>query len=183
VSRLRRLAVQAQETRVFLLMAAFGLLVAAIYWFVSYEVAGTALLFGFGLATAVIAAKLAADPASRRLRARAGTGAAGEARASPEEGLAAADTTAGGTGGIDRPFADETGRLPDATIAPFAVGAGVALAATGLVFGIAPVVVGLLPLAWGAFAWLSSANDELAATETEGDTAEAAAPDTVAPAR
>jgi uncharacterized membrane protein YfcA len=174
VSLLRRLAVQAQETRVFLLMAAFGFLVAAIYWFVSYEVAGTILLFGFGLATAVIAAKLAVDPASKRLRRQPAP-----TRDSADTGIA----SAGGAAGVDRPFADETGRLPDATIAPFAVGAGVALAATGLVFGIAPVIVGLLPLGWGAFTWLSSASDELRATEAEAAADEPAAPDTAAPAR
>jgi hypothetical protein len=178
---LRRLAVQAQETRVFLLMAAFGFLVAVIYWFVSYEVAGTLLLFGFGLATAIIAAKLAVDPASRRLRQRASS--------PPDHGDDVDIASAGGAGGVDRPFADETGRLPDATIAPFAVGAGAALMATGLIFGPAPVIVGLLPLGWGAFAWLSSANDELAATEAEGDAvtdvdrAEPGASDTAAPAR
>ena len=171
---IRRFLAQAQETRVFLLMAVFGFLVAAIYWFVSYEVAGTILLFGFGLATAVISARLAADPASRRIRERA--------RAPEAPSADDTLTSGGGTGGIDRPFADETGRLPDATIAPFAVGAGVALAATGLVFGLAPVIVALLPLGWGAFTWLSSANDELTATEEDG-AADAAAPDTAAPAR
>jgi len=177
VKPLRRVAIRATETRVFLLMAVFGLGVAAIYWFLSYEVAGTVLLVGFGLATAVIAAKLAVDRGPRRLG-RPVT-AAGDA-ASPDA--------------ADRPFADDTGRLPDATIAPFAVGAGVALAALGLVFGLAPVIVGLLPLGWGALTWLGSANEELVATETDdaavaahaavaADAVEAVAPETVAPAR
>jgi hypothetical protein len=63
----------------------------------------------------------------------------------------------------------------------------VALAATGLIFGIAPVIVGLLPLGWGAFTWLSSANDELAATQAEAeadiDAVESAPRDTAQPAR
>ena len=151
---------EAQETRVFLLMAAFGVLVAAIYWFVSYEPAGTVLLGGFGVATGVIGARLAADPTSKRLRKRgaAGRGPVG-APTSPE-----VDASGAGTGGVERPFLDESGRLPDTTIAPFAVGLGVALAATGLVFGLAPVVVGLLPLGWGAWTWLTAARDELSAT-------------------
>jgi hypothetical protein len=45
----------------------------------------------------------------------------------------------------------------------------VALAATGFVFGLAPVVVGLLPLAWGAWTWLTAAGEELTATEDERD--------------
>jgi hypothetical protein len=168
---LRRVAVRATETRVFLLMAVFGLAVGVVYWFLSYEVAGTVLLIGFGLATAVIAAKLAVDRGPRRL-------------ARPV--APAAD--AGSPDAADRPFADDTGRLPDATIAPFAVGAGVALAALGLVFGLAPVIVGLLPLGWGALTWLESANEELAATQTDDasdatDASNPVAPETAAPAR
>jgi hypothetical protein len=156
VTGVRRMLNTSQETRVFLLMAAFGLGVAAIYWYVSHEAAGTILLAGFGLATGLIAVLLAAsDPTSRR-PASDGGGVLGDA-----------DTTVGGTRGADRPFADETGRLPDATVAPFAVGAGVALAATGLIFGLAPVIVGALPLGWGAWQWLTSAGDELIATEEE----------------
>ena len=164
---LRRLiaADEAQETRVFLLMAAFGAIVAAIYWFVSFEPAGTILLAGFGVATGVIAARLAADPASKRLRRR---GAADRAAVGGSP-AAEVDSSGGGTRGIERPFLDESGRLPDATIAPFAVGLGVALAATGFVFGLAPVVVGLLPLAWGAWTWLTAAGEELTATEDERD--------------
>ena len=171
---LRRLvaADEAQETRFFLTMAVFGFVVAAIYWFVSYESAGTILLGGFGLATAVIATRLAADPVSRRLRRggqtrSAGSGAAAARPAS--EDVPETDVAGGGTGGIDRPFGDETGRLPDATIAPFAVGLGLAVAATGLIFGLAPVVVGLLPLAWGAWTWLAAAGDELVATRALDD--------------
>jgi hypothetical protein len=111
------------------------------------------LLIGFGLATGGDRGKAgrrswtaAAGPARR----------AGRGRRSPDA--------------ADRPFADDTGRLPDATIAPFAVGAGVALAALGLVFGLAPVIVGLLPLGWGALTWLESANEELAATQTDDAT-------------
>jgi hypothetical protein len=152
VSGIRVVGFRATETRVFLLMAVFGIVVAAIYWFVSYEVAGTVLLAGFGLASAVIAGKLARDRTSRR--------------ALPE-GRAGDDAR-------DRPFADESGRLPDTTIAPFAVGAGIALASTGLVFGLAPVIVGALPLGWGAWTWLTSANEELEATEADDAEADAA---------
>jgi hypothetical protein len=164
---LRRLfaADEAQETRVFLLMAAFGVLVAVIYWFVAYEPAGTVLLAGFGVATGVIAARLAVDPASKRMRKRRAGGRAAAGAPGPTE----VDASGGGTRGVERPFLDESGRLPDATIAPFAVGLGVALAATGLVFGLAPVVVGVLPLAWGAWTWLTAAGDELIATAGEGE--------------
>lgn len=170
MSVLRRLvaADEAQETRVFVLMAVFGFVVAAIYWFVSYESAGTVLLGGFGIATAVIGARLAADPASRRLR-RISVERASDAGSREASSASGTDVTGGGTGGVDRPFSDESGRLPNTTIAPFAVGLGFAVAATGVVFGLAPVFVGALPLAWGAWAWLSAARAELVATELDDD--------------
>lgn len=66
-----------------------------------------------------------------------------------------------GRPGVDRPFLDEEGRLPSETSAPLAVGAGIALMALALVFGPAPLLVGLLPFAWGAASWLGSARAEL----------------------
>jgi hypothetical protein len=169
-----------QEVRFFLLLSAFGIVVGVIYWFVAYESAGTVLLLGFGAATGLIALRLAVDPASRQVRERA--------QAVAVDTIPAGEGTGAGTGGVDRPFLDETGRLPDETIAPFAVGAGVAIAATGLIFGPAPVIVGLLPLAWGAWAWLSGARVELDAQERDDAllatdrTTDAALP-TLAPAR
>jgi hypothetical protein len=47
------------------------------------------------------------------------------------------------------------------------VGLGVALMTTGAIFGPAPVVVGILPFAWGAWSWLSGARSELDATEMQ----------------
>jgi hypothetical protein len=150
---------QPQEVRFFLLLSAFGIVVGVIYWLVAYESAGTVLLLGFGAATGLIALRLALDPASRLVRE--------QARATAADTIPAGEGTGAGTGGVDRPFLDETGRLPDETIAPFAVGAGLAIAATGLIFGPAPVIVGLLPLAWGAWAWLSGARAELDAQERD----------------
>jgi len=137
--RLRNLwSVQPAEVRLFLLLSAFGIGIGIVYWFVAYETAGTTLLVGFGLATGLIGLRLLLVGAPR-LRA----------------------------GDPDRPFLDETGRLPDETLAPFAVGLGVAVAATGLIFGVAPVVLGLLPLAWGASRWLRAARAELDAQVLE----------------
>ncbi len=147
-----------QEARFFLFMSAFGFVVAIIYWFVSHETAGTVLLIGFGAATGVFGYRLARAPVARLVRARSRSG-------KRDEALPAEERTGGGSGDIDRPYLDEEGRLPDDTVAPFAVGLGLAIAATGLIFGFAPVVVGALPLAWGAWAWLSDARAELDAEE------------------
>lgn len=48
------------EVWLFIGMAAFGLLLGTVYWFVTYEPAGTVLLGGFGVAAAVAAALLVA---------------------------------------------------------------------------------------------------------------------------
>ena len=154
---------QPQEVRFFLFLSAFGIVVAIAYWFVSYETAGTVLLLGFGFATGVVGLRLASAPAARAVRDRA------RAR---DDAIPTVDATGGGTGGIDRPFLDESGRLPDETVAPFAVGLGLAIASTGFIFGPAPVVVGVLPLAWGAWTWLSRARDELDAEELADDIAD-----------
>lgn len=129
------------EVRVFLFMAVFGWVIGAGYWFLTYEVAGTILLVGFGIATGVIGLRLA-TVGERRLIGGS------ERDARPPE----------------QPFGDEGARLPDETIAPFAVGIGAAIAATSLVFGLAPLVVGILPFGWGTWSWLRSAGEELTAT-------------------
>ena len=127
---------QPQETRFFLIIAGWAFVLGLIYWLVSAESAGTALLAGLALATGAMAAWL--------IRGR----------------RRGAEVTGRGTEGIDRPFLDEEGRLPDPTLAPFALGLGIALAATGPVFGLAPVVLGAVSFAWGAWGWFTAARDE-----------------------
>ena len=76
----------------------------------------------------------------------------------------AADLPGGGAAGVDTPFETPLGRLPGETLAPLALGLGIALAITAVVFGPWLLVAGLLPMAWGAWTWLAAAGDELAAT-------------------
>ena len=153
------LADQPQETRFFLIIAAWAGALAIIYWFVSYEVAGTALLAGLALAGGVISVSLIR---ARRLAARRPP-----AAGTPDLTADRKDPSGGGAGGVDRPFLDESGRLPDPTIAPFAVGLGISLAILGPVFGLAPVAVGVLSFLWGASLWLRAARDELDAADGE----------------
>jgi hypothetical protein len=143
VSRLP-FADQPQETRFFLLIAGWAGALGVIYWFVSYEVAGTVLLAGLALATGALSVWLMRSQRGRRRRAEAGA---------PE-----AD---------DRPFLDEDGRLPAPTLAPFAVGLGVALAALGPVFGLAPVAVGAVSFLWGAGTWFGAAREEFDAQKRD----------------
>ena len=150
---------QPQETRFFLVIAGWAGALGIIYWFVSDEVAGTALLAGLALASGLISVWLIR---ARRLATR-------RPAASGTPGLTAdrKDASVGGTGSVDRPFLDESGRLPDPTLAPFAVALGIALVVLGPVFGAAPVAVGLLSFLWGASLWLRAARDELDAEDGE----------------
>ncbi|HEX5826417.1 MAG TPA: hypothetical protein VFY23_02770 [Candidatus Limnocylindrales bacterium] len=176
------------ETRFFLFVGGFGLVLGAIYWILTAEVAGTVMLAGFGLGAGLLGVALfRSRPRAMAIAARRGR--AGETRrgersapagARPDAAIAAvtsadrdtADPDLPGPGplGVDTPFTDESGRMPDETLAPLALGLGVALGLTAVVFGPWLLVAGLVPLAWGAWTWLSGANDELVATvEAERD--------------
>ena len=175
------------ETRFFLFVGAFGLVLAAAYWLLTYEVAGTILLLGFGLGAGILGFVLLrsrprAYALSRRRRPAAGredvrTGDAIGAGDRLDDGPAREPDTAGAgtspadateaTTAADTPFDDPTGRVPGETLAPLSLGLGVALGLTALVFGPWLLVAGLLPLAWGAWTWLSGARDELEATEED----------------
>ena len=113
--------------------AAYGVFIAIAYWFVSYEVTGTVLLGGFGLATGVGFVLL-----WRRNRAAKRTGSLDP----------------------DRPFTDESGPVPLRSFAPLEVGLGVAVLALGLVFGIWFVVAAAAPIAMGAIDWVRAARRE-----------------------
>jgi hypothetical protein len=146
------LAGRPPETRFFTFIGLFGLVLAAIYWFVSYELAGTAMLIGFGLGGLVIAAALVIGRRSRPP----------EPTDAPAP-LGLADVVRG-TPADEVPFEDERGRQPRETLAPLSLGLGVALALTAIVFGPWLFVAGIVPLAWGAVTWFRNARDELAAT-------------------
>jgi hypothetical protein len=134
------------EARFFLFVGGFGLVLGVIYWFVSYELAGTVLLGGFGVGAGILGLRMRVErPAGRR---------GGRRDVEPEEG----------PGGGETPFRDDSGRLPEETLAPLALGLGIALALTAVVFGPWLLVAGIVPLAWGAWTWLAGAREELTAT-------------------
>ena len=136
IARLRH-ATGPAEARFFLFVGAFGLVLAAIYWVVSSELAGTILLGGFGVGAGLLGVRLRIER--------------------PADGPPGASDDA-------VPYRDESGRLPSETLAPLALALGVALALTAIVFGVWLLVAGIVPFAWGAWTWLRGAQDELAAT-------------------
>jgi hypothetical protein len=129
-----------EEVGFFGRLSAYALIVGAVYWFLSYEMAGTVLLLGFGLATGLAFLVL-------RGGARSGH------RSDPDR----EDVP----GQPDGPFGDESGPVPGRSVAPLAVGFGVAVVALGGAFGVWFVIVGVLPMLVGAVDWLRAANREL----------------------
>ena len=125
-------------------LAIFGLVVGVVYWFLTYETAGTVLLIGFGIASTLAAISLWTTPP----------------RSAVQAGLRDGDQQAGGT--------DE--RIPAPAFAPLIVGAGVAITALGLALGPLILPIGVVVVAIGGRYRLEAAIDE---AEAGGDRSEA----------
>lgn len=151
-----------EELRFLLRSAIYSVFIGIVYWFVSYEWAGSVLLVGTGVATGVLMLV-----GWSQLRAH-GRHLGGQ----PWRWvlLSPASQPSGMT--------DETGRLPGNSAAPLTLGFGLALAGLGLVFGPALIVAAAVPIFVGLRAWLASGMAEFAALEaaTTGNDPEAAAP-------
>jgi Cytochrome c oxidase subunit IV len=124
----------------------FGLVLAGLYWFASYEIVGTVLLAGFGAATGAVFLLLARS--ARRTPAR---------HAEPPEAAERGRDEAA-------PFEDEGGLVPLRSFAPLWVGVGVGVMSLALGFGLWFVLAGLVPFALGAGAWLAEVGREADAT-------------------
>lgn len=142
-----------EEVLFFARIGAYGLFIGTVYWFASYEVAGTILLllFGFGGSGLAIILLRAAP------RRNPGPALTDELTA-PDD--AANDDAIANATTADGPFGDEAGRIPGPSFAPLEVGFGLALAMLGIVFGPWLVVAAALPLASGARTWFRGASRE-----------------------
>jgi hypothetical protein len=129
----------AEEIAVFARSAVYFGAIGAVYWFLTYEVAGSMLLVGSALASAFVAIVL-------RL------------------GLRGQDTVAAAPGASevrpDGPFGDESGALPAPTAAPLGVAFGLALVVLGLVFTGALVLAGAILVLLASREWLRAAMAE-----------------------
>jgi len=130
----------AEEVRFFGRLSLYALVVGTIYWFISYEAAGTVLLLGFGIATG------AGFVVLRR----------GEPRPAVDQDLGPDDPTR-----PDGPFGDESAPVPTRSAAPLVVGFGVAVMALAGAFGPWFLLTGAIPFLIGAVDWLRSAGREL----------------------
>jgi hypothetical protein len=126
-----------EEAAFFGRSAAYGLVVAVVYWFVSYELVGSVLLLGFGVATGLVFLMTARS-----------------ARRTPAP-KAWQDPLA-----PDGPFGDEGGPIPTRSLAPLELGLGLTVMALALAFGPWFLLAGFVPVAVGAGDWLSSARRE-----------------------
>ena len=138
-----------EEVRFFARIALYALSVGIVYWFLSYETAGTVLLVGLGFC-ALFASLILGHGAREAVRSGAG-GAAGRA-----DGL-----------DPERPFVDESGRLPAPGLAPLGMGFGLAMAALGVAFGPWLILAGLVLVGWAGLGWLRAAMAEHAATAAD----------------
>ena len=142
-----------EEVRLWLRTAGFGLAIAVIYWFVSYEIAGTLLLVGFGIGGAFLAVLMAM--ALRRGGHRI------DGRPWTWLGLAAEDSA--------NVLTDEEARMPAGSYAPIVLGLGISIAALGLVYGPWLVVAAIPLVLAGGRIWFREASAEHGAVERATD--------------
>ena len=139
-----------EEVRFFARSAIFGLVVGVVYWFLSYEAAGTILLLGFGIAGTFLALEVRRESGVR-------PGAASGVRGLIP--LAGADEP--------NPFSGEGGWLPGPTAAPLATASGLALALLAIVFGPAMLVAAVGPLLVGTALWVRAVVREWRAVDSD----------------
>ena len=124
------------EVTLFARMATFGIVVGAVYWFLTYEVAGTVLLSAFGLASALAAVAVYVGGRFAGRRARAGDAAA----PSPAE--------------------VEVEPVPRPGWAPLGIALGLGGVALGGAFGPWLAIAGALVAIRSAKGWLDAAVEE-----------------------
>ena len=158
-----------EETRLFVRSFLFALVVATIYWIVSYDYVGTILLGGFALAS-LFAFSLLRGGEPKRDRERTARAQQGESRARRILDVIGTSERPG----EERPFEDEGGRLPAGSLAPVLIGVGIALIGLGLVFGLWSIVAGAIPFLLGAREWFREASAELRAVIADDQADDAA---------
>jgi hypothetical protein len=117
-------------------MAAFGLVVGVVYWFLTYETAGSVLLFTFGAASGIATVAIVAGS----VRAR---------RHGDDTGVSTAAATARDLEPVPRPNAT-----------PLLLAMGLGLVLLGTVLGPWLLIAGLLVVVAAARGWLGAAMDE-----------------------
>lgn len=143
----------AEELRFFLRTAAYTIVIAVIYWFLSYETAGTVMLIFVSFATAVVvtvfffavrATRGELDPRGRGPLQRAGMAIARTVGFTEPSG--AAD---------DEPLAAGLEPIPAGSIWPLVGGGAATLLGVGLVYGPWLLIPGVAVAALTVWGWLT----------------------------
>lgn len=132
-----------EEVGFFIRAAAFGLGATILYWFMTYEIAGTILLGAVGVGGAAMAAVL---------------GLAGPRQSGRFLDVAPRDAAEAQP--VDGPFGDDTGLAPTPTLAPLEIAFGAMLLIMSLPFGPWMAIASVVPLAAGCIAWLTAAEED-----------------------
>ena len=127
------------EWRLFLGASAFFTVTASVYWFVTYEHAGTAMLAASVPAFALVGLWLAFQ------------GRRHGSRPEDRDDGSASDTA---------DAADDLGYFPASSPWPFVLSAGAVVLANGLVFGALVAVLGLLLMVAGVFGYAREADQK-----------------------
>lgn len=128
----------AEELRFFLRTALFTIVIGTIYWFVSYEEAGTALLAGIVASAVFFVVVIAAGVRASR---RGGRG--------PKALLGFADT------GPDNPLELAQDVFPTSSAWPLVISVAAALVGVGLIYGAWLWIPGAALGLAGAWGWLT----------------------------
>lgn len=131
----------AEEPRIFFRSAIFGLVVAALYWWATREIAGTILLGAFGMTGVLLTSVLV----------RAWRSGGGRLQWHPRR-LIGLETVEG----VHRVVPEVT-RFPSAGLAPLLGGIGLSLAGLSLAWGPAFIIVALPLLLLAAYSWYQAA--------------------------
>ena len=124
------------EAQLFARMAVFGLVVGVVYWFLTYETAGSVLLVTFGGASAIAAIAIFA----------------GSVRARRHSSDADVATVAASAGDVEP--------VPQPNVTPLLLAVGLGLVLLGTVLGPWLLIAGLLVVVVAARSWLGAAMDE-----------------------
>jgi hypothetical protein len=155
------------DAALLLRVAVFGLLAGVVYWFLSYEALGTVALLVLGAGPGFAALFL--------LRHRRQPGVERESRRDMLRrfvGAPSADPP-----GPKTLEDDDLAVLPSATLWPFAASLGLAIAGSGLVFGLWLVILGLAVALYSGWGWVAATIRETRYGHAEPEPPEEPAPE------
>jgi hypothetical protein len=143
----------AEEVRFFLRTTLYSAAVGVLYWYISYEVAGSVMLAFVVLATGLVVGFL-----TIAVRATRGELAAGDGGPVTRLALTILQTVGfvePRTAALEEPLAAGLGRFPRGSAWPMIGGAGALLVGLGLVYGPWLLLPGIVVVAFTVWGWIT----------------------------